>query len=208
MITAQLAGLLAIWFLAVISPGPAFLVLSHLAIGRSRASALGGALGQSLGAILYAALTLWGLAVLVTQIAWLGSVLRIAGAVYLIYLGLSLFLSASQEEGPSTQPQVSAGADAWAGFRIGFITAMTNPKAIAFFVSLFAVALPADLTNGERLFVLACGFAMELSWYVFVAFALSSERLRRLYARARKPIDRILGAALLLLGVRLGAERG
>ena len=207
MITTQLAGLLVIWFLAVVSPGPAFLVLSQLAVGRSRACALGAALGQSVGAILYAALTLWGLAVVVTQVAWLGSALRIAGAVYLIYLGLSLFLASSSEaeHGAATRPAVSE--DAWAGFRIGFLTAMTNPKAIAFFVSLFAVALPADMTTGERLFVLACGFAMELSWYVFVALALSSLKLRALYARARKPIDRVLGAALLLVGVRLGVDR-
>ena len=200
----HLAGLLAIWLLAVVSPGPAFLVLSQLAAGRSRAAALGAALGIATGAILFAALTLWGLGVLITQIAWLGTALRVAGAVYLIYLGLSLFHAASTEAGEAAVP-VPPGRDALAGLRIGLLTALTNPKAIAFFLSLFAVALPPHLAAADKDVLLACGFAIELGWYLLVACALSTGWPRRLYARARRTIDRLLGAVLLLLGVRLGA---
>src|SRR5262245_47456969 len=138
---SDLLGVLAIWLLAVVSPGPAFLVLSQLAAGRSRAAALGAALGIALGAVLFAALTMWGLAVVVTQIAWLGTLLRVAGAVYLVYLGLGLFHAASAERSEAPAPR-ERGADEAAGLRIGLITALTNPKAIAFFLSLFAVALP------------------------------------------------------------------
>lgn len=199
---SDLAGVFAIWLLAVVSPGPAFLVLSQLAAGRSRAAALGGALGIALGAMLFATLTLWGLAVVVTQIAWLGTALRVAGALYLVYLGLSLFTSA--EGPPAEQREATHEGDVLAGFRTGLLTSLTNPKAIAFFLSLFAVALPAGLTLAGKLTLLAGGFAIEISWYVLVAFVLSTGRLRALYARARKGIDRLLGAALVLLGVRLG----
>src|SRR5262245_52452459 len=92
---ADLAGVLAIWILAVVSPGPAFLVLSQQAIGRSRAAGLGAAFGIATGAILFAALTMWGFTAVVTQISWLGTALRIFGAIYLVYLGLSLFASGS-----------------------------------------------------------------------------------------------------------------
>lgn len=199
----ELAGLLAIWVLAVVSPGPAFLVLSQLAIGRSRAAALGASLGIALGAIFYAALTLWGFTLVVTQVAWLGTALRIAGAIYLVYLGLALFHAASEGAAPeATAP--SAAGDARAGLRIGLLTALTNPKAIAFFLSLFAVALPPDMGTGAKLELLAYGFAIELGWYVLVAVALSSGWPRRMYARARRTIDRVLGAVLLLAGVRIG----
>ena len=187
----------------MVSPGPAFLVLSQLAIGRSRAAAFGASLGIALGAILYAALTLWGFTLLVSQIAWLGTALRIAGAVYLVYLGLSLFHAAS--DGEEAKPQApSTEDDARAGFRIGLITALTNPKAIAFFLSLFAVALPPDLTAGSKLVLLGAGFAIELGWYLLVACVLSTGWPRRVYARARRTIDRVLGAVLLLAGVRIG----
>lgn len=200
-----LAGILAIWVLAVVSPGPAFLVLSQLAVGRSRAAAFGASFGIALGAILFAALTLWGITAVVAQVAWLGTALRIAGAVYLVYLGLLLFSSAgAAPETPATGAH-AAGRDLRDGFRIGFLTAITNPKAIAFFLSLFAVALPPSMDTGSKVFLLAAGFAIELGWYLFVACALSTGWPRRLYARARRTIDRLLGAVLLLLGVRLGA---
>jgi threonine efflux protein len=201
----HLPGLLAIWLLAVVSPGPAFLVLSQLSAGRSRAAGLGAAVGITIGAMLFAGLTLWGMGLLVAQIAWLGTALRIAGAVYLVYLGLALFHSASSSEATQPAAALPSGADAMAGLRIGLATSLTNPKAIAFFLSLFAVALPPQLTAGDKLTLLACGLAIELGWYVFVALALSTGALQRLYRRARKPLDRLLGAALLLLGVRLGA---
>jgi len=202
---AEIGGVLAIWLLAVVSPGPAFLVLSQLAAGRSRAAALGAALGIALGAALFATLTLWGLAVVVTQIAWLGTALRVAGALYLVYLGLSLFHAASGEPAPAAKSTAPAGADFRAGLRIGMLTAITNPKAIAFFLSLFAVALPPALPLAGKLTLLAAGFGIEIGWYVLVAFVLSTGHLRALYARARKGLERVLGAALVLLGVRLGS---
>ena len=199
----ELAGLLAIWLLAIVSPGPAFLVVSQCAVGRSRPAALGVALGISVGTTLYAALTLWGFTALVTQIAWLGTALRIAGAIYLVYLGLSLFQDAAQ--GPvAASPNAPGGTDIRAGFRLGMLTALTNPKAIAFYLSLFAVALPPDMTNASKLVLLAAGFALEIGWYSLVALALSTGWPRRAYARARRTIDRVLGAVLLLAGVRIG----
>lgn len=202
--SAEILGVLAIWLLAVVSPGPAFLVLSQLAAGRSRAAALGASLGITVGAMTFASLTLWGLAVVVTQIAWIGTVLRIAGAVYLVYLGLSLFHKAS---GAPAEPLVPREGDALAGFRTGLLTALTNPKAIAFFLSLFAVALPHNLPLADKLGLLACGFVIELGWYVLVSLLLSTDWLRARYARARATIDRTLGSGLVLVGVRLGTEK-
>jgi threonine/homoserine/homoserine lactone efflux protein len=200
----HLAGLLAVWLLAVMSPGPAFLVITQLAAGRSRTAALAAALASALGEILFAALTLWGFAFLITQIGWLGTALRIAGAVYLVYLGLSLLRSAGAAQGETQAPKVD---EALSGFRIGLLTALANFKAIAFFLSLFAVMLPPDMTSTDKLLLLASGFAIELGWYGFVAYALSAGALRRLYAKARQPIERVLGAVLVLLGIRLAVER-
>ena len=200
----EIAGLLAIWLLAIVSPGPAFLVVSQAAIGRSRRTAFGVALGISVGTTLYAALTLWGFTAVVAQVSWLGTALRIAGALYLIYIGLALFQAAGTNgaESPATAVEREG---ARAGFGLGMITALTNPKAIAFYLSLFAVALPPDMPNAAKLALLGAGFCLEIGWYSLVAGVLSTGGPRRLYARARRTIDRVLGAALLLLGVRLGA---
>jgi threonine/homoserine/homoserine lactone efflux protein len=203
LLRPELASVLAIWLLAVVSPGPAFLVMSQAAMGRSRPAAIGTAFGITTGAMLYAALTLWGFTAVVVQIAWLGTALRIAGALYLVYLGLLLFQSASAA--PATdEPEAARAGDARSGYRVGLLTALTNPKSIAFFLSLFAVALPPEMTSGAKWALLAAGFLIEIGWYLLVAFVLSSVGPRRLYARVRATVDRVLGAGLLLLGVRIG----
>ena len=200
----EIAGLLAIWLLAIVSPGPAFLVVSQAAIGRSRPTAFGVALGISVGTTIYAALTLWGFTAVVAQVAWLGTALRILGAVYLIYIGLMLFQGAGAEAAQDAATEAGRD-DARSGFSLGMVTALTNPKAIAFYLSLFAVALPPNMPDVAKVALLAAGFGLEIGWYTLVAFALSAGWPRRLYARAKRTIDRVLGAALLLLGVRLGA---
>jgi threonine/homoserine/homoserine lactone efflux protein len=200
----EMLGVLAIWALAVISPGPAFLVLSQVAAGRSRTAAMGVSLSIAIVEVTYAALTMYGLAVVVAQVGWLAATLRIAGALYLIYLGLSLFRSSG--EPTVDDAKGPGGAHFFSGIRTGMLTAAGNPKAIAFFLSLFAAVLPHDLTPGAKIELLAAGFMIEMSWYVVVASVLSTRWVRNKYARARATIDRVLGSALVLAGVRMSGQ--
>jgi threonine/homoserine/homoserine lactone efflux protein len=200
----EMLGVLAIWALAVVSPGPAFLVLSQVAAGRSRTAAMGVSLGIAIVAVTYAALTMYGLAVVVAQVGWLAAALRIAGALYLIYLGLSLFRSSGEPQAEGEQSR--GGAHFLSGIRTGMLTAAGNPKAIAFFLSLFAAVLPHDLTPAAKVELLATGFLIEMCWYVVVASVLSTRGVRKQYARARATIDRVLGSALVLAGVRMSGQ--
>ncbi len=200
----EMLGVLAIWALAVVSPGPAFLVLSQVAAGRSRTAAMGVSLGIAIVAVTYAALTMYGLAVVVAQVGWLAAALRIAGALYLIYLGLSLFRAGGEAQ---TEPaQTQGSAHFLSGVRTGLLTAAGNPKAIAFFLSLFAAVLPHDLTPAAKIELLTAGFAIEMSWYVLVASVLSTRWVRKQYSKARATIDRVLGSALVLAGVRMSGQ--
>src|SRR5438132_12191534 len=144
LLLPEIAGLLAIRMLAIVSPGPAFLVVSQAAVGRSRATAFGVALGISVGTIIYAALTLWGFTAVVARVGWLGTALRIAGALYLVYIGLSLFHSPGAPSVEHTPPE-SSPEGARTGFRLGMIPALTNPQSIAFYLSLFAAPLPPHI---------------------------------------------------------------
>ncbi|MHB1216805.1 MAG: LysE family transporter [Alphaproteobacteria bacterium] len=81
-------GAAFIWFLAVVSPGPNFLIASQMSVARSRAAGMGATVGVSSGALTYAALTLSGLSIMLDQMAWLHDPIRIAGDVYLVHLGI------------------------------------------------------------------------------------------------------------------------
>ena len=68
------------------------------------------------------------------------------------------------------------------------------------------VALPHDLSLAAKLQLLASGFAIEMGWYALVSAVLSTPWVRRQYARARSTIERVLGTALVLAGVRISGQ--
>lgn len=74
---AIIAGATLIWLAAVVSPGPNFLVVSRLTLSRSRQSAVEATFGIALGSLTYAALTMFGLSVLILRFAWLGNTVRV-----------------------------------------------------------------------------------------------------------------------------------
>jgi len=83
------------------------------------------------------------------------------------------------------------------------LTEITNPKAIAFFLSLFAAAVPAGTPLWVKLAVLSAGGAIEVLWYPAVSFAVSSAPMRAGYQKARRTVDRVFGTLLIALGLKV-----
>jgi threonine efflux protein len=200
---AVIVGALVIWGAAIVSPGPNFLVVSHLALARSSSGALGAAVGIMLGAATYAALTMFGLSLLVAHLAGLGDVLRIIGGLYLVWLGVKLWRNLGI---PAEGDEIAVPLAGRGGFATGLLTALTNPKAIAFFVGLFAAAVGPGTPLWAKATILGGGAAMELGWYSAVALALALSRPRLVYRRLRRAIDRTFGSLLVIFGIGLLAE--
>ncbi len=86
----------AIYLATKASPGPIFFVLSRYAMAGSKRIAILIALGITVGSMAWATMSLLGLAALLAQIGWLYAGLRLAGATYLIYLGIVLLRASRQ----------------------------------------------------------------------------------------------------------------
>ena len=73
--------------------------------------------------------------------AWLYHTVRIIGAIYLIFVGITLLRSAARRSSASV-PGLALAKGPKGAFRLGLITVLSNPKTAAFFTSLFAVTMP------------------------------------------------------------------
>lgn len=193
---------LALYAAAVVSPGPSFALISRLAVGSGRRVAIGAALGLAFGATFYAGLTMTGMALMLSRIGWLATAIRIAGGLYLIYLGLSAWFG-GKPEAFARHPRAKS---AWSGPRMGLIVELSNPKGIAFYLGLYAAAVPLDTAAWAKGVILAGGFSMEVLWYSFVAVVLSSPPVHALYRRWSRWIERLIGTALAGLGLHLLSE--
>ncbi|GAB3684893.1 LysE family translocator [Salinisphaera aquimarina] len=195
---------LALYAGLVVSPGPGFALITRLSMSGARTAAYAASLGFAVGATFYAILTMTGLVILLERVSWLAAAVEVAGGCYLIYFGVSAWLSGAAATGGES-PDMPTGA--WRGFRIGLLVDLSNPKGIAFFLSLYSVAIPAGTALWAKAAILVGGFALEVLWYSLVALLLSSRPARATYRRFGGWIERGIGTVLAGFGARLIAAR-
>jgi threonine/homoserine/homoserine lactone efflux protein len=200
---AIIIGATLIWLAAVVSPGPNFLIVSRLALSRSRRAAFGATFGIAIGSLIYAALTMFGLSVLILRFAWLGDTIRIVGGAYLVWLGIQAWRARPEDLHSTADGTARDMPSLLGGLREGFLTEITNPKGIAFFLGLFAAAVPAATPLWAKLTVLSAGGMIELGWYTAVSFALSSGPMRAGYQTIRRTADRVIGTLLIAAGLKV-----
>ncbi len=190
--------------LAVASPGPSFLFISHTAATRSRGAGVVASFAMGWGGLIWAAAALFGLQALLMQFVWLEIAVRLAGAAYLIYLGVRLMLSrrdANPIDAPLAAPVESGSAAKLFGNAL--LLQLSNPKVIVFFGSIFAVLLPTGAPAWVGYAALAIVFVNEFWWYSLVSVVFSTGPARRFFDRWKIWINRVAGGVLALLGIRL-----
>ncbi|WP_025517771.1 LysE family transporter [Bordetella trematum] len=197
----ELFAVVTITLLAVISPGADFAMVTRNSLMRSRRAGVLTALGIAAGVWLHVCYTLLGVGLLIQQSAWLFHAIKLAGAAYLIWLGVKLLRAGPAVDTPA------AGGEApmsdWAALRTGFLTNALNPKTTLFIVSLFMQVIqpgtPLAIQLGYGAFIsLAHGL-----WFTLVALCFSSTVVRARLLAVRHVIDRIFGGLLAGLGVLL-----
>jgi threonine/homoserine/homoserine lactone efflux protein len=193
---------LALYLAVVVSPGPSFALVSRTAAGERRA-ALGVTLGLAVGGAFYAVLTMTGMALVLSRIGGLAQALQIAGGLYLIYLGVRTWLDASAPLGAADAGEGADASGFGTGARRGLLMCLSNPKAIAFFVGLYAAAVPPDTAFWAKGAILLGAFTIEVAWYGTVTLVLSGRQVRRLYQRWRRLFERTMGVILAVFGLRL-----
>lgn len=185
---------------AILSPGPAFLVAvrTTLATGRRAGIALGAGLGAM--AAFWTLAALFGLDLLFTLFPWAYAAVKIAGGLYLALIAWRMWRDARAPLTGTAKPAARA-------FRDGLLINLLNPKSVLFAAAVLVVALPPDLSLGEKGLIVANHLVVELIFYTGLAVALSRPGVGAAYLRAKSVIDRIAGAVLGLFAAKLLTDR-
>ncbi len=194
-----------IHLLAMLSPGPNVLVVTQTAMSRPRRSALAVALGVACGALLLSSGAAIGLGVVIERVELLRGALQVAGGLYLVYLGIVTWRGA-RDPPPRLGSDVQDDPAPGHYFRRGLLTNLTNPKAAVFFASILAPVLDRADSSWVLVAAVAIVVVNALWWHCLLAVLFSHQRVRRAYAGAKTVIDRVVGAGLGLLGIRLALE--
>lgn len=196
-----LLGILAALTVGVVSPGPSFVMVARMAVATSRRSALAASAGMGAGGMVFAAAALLGLQAVFHAVPWLYIALKVAGGLYLCYLGFLIFRHAR-----APLPTAASGAtasDARRSFWLGLSTQVSNPKTAIVYASVFAAFLPPAFSLGFAAALLLLVFCVEAAWYALVAVALSSEAPQKAYLSCKAWVDRTAGLVMFGLGLKL-----
>ena len=199
------ATVLGIWVVTVVTPGPNFLATVHATLAGARRSGLLVAAGIAVGTALWGTASLFGLGIVFKAAGGLYDAVKIAGAAYLVYVGARLLLSA-RRTGAEPRPSGPAVSGLRA-FRHGLVTDLSNPKAAAFFTSLFAVAVPPSAPLWFDGMLVASVTAVAGGWYSLCALAMAADPVVAFYRRIARGVSAVAGVVFIGLGLRLAAER-
>ncbi|MGK5684283.1 LysE family translocator [Actinoplanes sp. URMC 104] len=200
------AAYLVFALVVVLVPGPDFAVVMGNTLSGGRARGLWCAAGVATSNAVQGTAAVAGLGALVVGAQPIFQTVKWAGAAYLTYLGVRLLWSARHGRHDLAQPP-AAGRTARRGWRQGFLSNITNPKVLVFYVAV----LPQFLDPGSgvaALALLGVSHAVMSLLYLLLLVALL-HRARRVLSRrrVRRALDAITGTAMIGFGARLALER-
>ncbi len=192
-------------------PGPSTALSLHRTVRDGRGAGLAAVAGNEIGVYGWALAAGAGLTGLLRANWWLYLALHIVGAVVLVYLGVSAWRSARRdgddgEFGAALTRRLPSGRTPAAAFRASLVTIAANPKAAVFAFSFFPQFLPRHgPVFGTTVALATVQIVIDSSYCVLVV--LLASRARRWLSRAavRRRLERVLGAALVALGIDLAA---
>ena len=198
----MLAGFLAVSLLVIVTPGQDTALTIRNTLAGGRRSGIFTAAGVSAGQAVWALATSIGLAALLVASEPVFAALRLAGAAYLVVLGLQALRSAVAR-GTVEAPLSGSSVAPARALRQGLLSNLGNPKMAVFFTSL----LPQFASSFAALLLLGLLFCtLTLAWLTLYAAAVAKAGTLLRRPSVRRTIEATTGAALVALGLRLAAQ--
>lgn len=194
-------SILAICVLGAMTPGPSLAVVMRYTVNGSRQHGLAAAILHALGVGFWALMTIWGLALLLTQSEQLFRVLTWLGAGWLAWLGVNALRAGAS--GDSLKVEQAPVVPVWRAGLDGLMISLLNPKLALFFIALFSQFVGYAQSLGDQLLMTATAAGIDGLWYVIVAVVLSRSAILERLQRQAHWLDRISGVILLLVALRV-----
>jgi RhtB (resistance to homoserine/threonine) family protein len=203
----DLAPFLVISVLLILIPGPDTAIVTKHALLAGRRGGVFAAIGVATGLAIWTLAAAVGVAAVLRASAVAFLVLKIAGAVYLVWMGIQLLRAHAVVAPPEGDVRVVDSRVARRAVRQGLLSDLSNPKIAIFFTSFLPQFVHGDSHGFASLLVLGAIFcALTLLWLLFYGYLVGhgSTVLRR--PAVRRALDRFTGVVLVAFGIRLAFE--
>ena len=204
----------SVHLLAAASPGPDFVLVSRETLTKGRRTGLICSLGITLGLAVHIIYSVLGLAAVIAHSQPLLTAIKWLGGAYLIYLGwqgirakpkqpVDLVDQSANQTIDKQSLTTSQSETTLAILRRGFFCNVFNPKAPVYFVAIFTLVLSPDMPLWQLSIYGVWMMVLQMAWFSTVVMLLSIPAILHRFQRFEHWIDRVLGTAMMLLGLNL-----
>ena len=194
---------LGIFSLGFISIGPNILAIIGTSMQRGRRYGVAMALGVGTGSGIWATLTVTGLTALISLYAGVIVLLKIFGALYLLWLAFKAFRSAATPQ----SGLIVSGAQGENLYLRGLFIQLTNPKAALHWIAIVGIGLGAEPPLWLAVSLVLSTTAMSIIGHLAYAVTFSTKPVVRVYERARRWIDGSLGVFFTFAAYKIATYR-
>src|SRR3954447_1393780 len=188
--------------LVSLTPGPATALVVRSAAVHGRREALLVTLGNGTGIFMWAIASVLGISALVAASETAFWVLKIVGAVVLLYLGIQALRGTKSSD---EEASVRSGRTAYGN---GLMTSFANPKLAVFFIALFPQFVPdGDAVLPTTLAMAVLLIAVDLVYFSLLAVVVARAHRAVVGSKLARRIERLTDAVMIALGVRVALER-
>ncbi|MFE8695096.1 LysE family translocator [Cytobacillus sp. FJAT-53684] len=193
----------------IILPGPDTAIITKNTISKKKAAGMQTTLGTLVALLIHTLAAVFGLSALIVKSAFLFSILKYAGAVYLIYLGCKSMVYILKKQPIAIQENGQENKySSQSNFKQGFLTNILNPKVAVFFLTF----LPQFAGTGNNAFVefLTLGLTytlLTLIWFFFYINLINfvSDFMKK--PSTLRVVEGLTGGVLILFGLKLALEK-
>jgi RhtB (resistance to homoserine/threonine) family protein len=203
---AEFIAVAGLHLLAVMSPGPDFVMITRSSLIYSRKAGVYSAIGLALGILVHVTYSLVGLAYIISKSIILFSTLKFLGAGYLIYIGYKS-LRAKPNHVTTATAETAHDLSNLQAIRLGFLTNALNPKATLFFLALFTQVIDQAT---PLLVKMLYGIEMSVAtfvWFGFVALVLSHQTFKAPFVKVQHYVEKTTGLILIGLGLKVALSK-
>lgn len=205
----EFAGLLAVFSVLMVVPGADFVMVVRQSIAHGRRAAIITSFGIGVSLLFHVSYTILGIGLIVSKSLLLFSLLKWAGAAYLVYLGIKALRAGPMELAPVDVQDAGEAKEISAirCFLMGFVTNALNPKAVLFFVPLYTAMVShqtPDAVKGVYGLLMA---VVLIIWFVGVSMFFTMASVRERFVAWGRWFNKATGMIFIGLGVKLATQQ-
>ena len=198
----QILVIVSVTALVMVTPGPDMVLVLRNTFAGGRSAGLQTSVGILSGNLVHITYCTLGIGLIISQSILVFSTLKYAAAAYLIYLGIMSFRSGAKtldtDDIEGRRPDRT-----W--FVQGLVNNLLNPKGTLFYLGVFTMVITPETSATTMLLLTLIMMVVSASFWLFFVYAVDRPIIRVSIERSQQTVNRIFGALLLLLGIRVAS---